>query len=195
MKEATNVEGANIVSNDENMLIRLIYWRNPILSTMVFLTIQISCYLVAIQDYSVVTLLSYLVFVQLLVCLCYVNGTKWWLSFQGKSIPSDQFFSSSNVFVTPEYIHSLVAPTAVLLDDFVHHVIDLCRCVNNTYTISVLCATVLLSIVGRYVSGVAMISLGTCLLFFGGPAMARYGDRLQPVINQLRALGGKRKEE
>jgi len=94
------------------IVVSLVHWRNPVLSMMVFLCIELFCYLVAVQDYTIITLVCYLILVQLIVCLCYVNGTRWWLRFQGKSIPPDQFFSPREPLLDSEKLRFLLEPSS-----------------------------------------------------------------------------------
>ena len=152
---------------------------------MVFLCIELFCYLVAVQDYTIITLVCYLILVQLIVCLCYVNGTRWWLRFQGKSIPPDQFFSPREPLLDSEKLRFLLEPSVAAFNDFVAFCVDICCCVDNTRTITAICVLIVAAGIGKYVSGVVLLALLTLAAFLGPYIYEKNRTKIDAIWNRL----------
>lgn len=151
-----------------NQLFRLIYWVDPLTSGLVLGCILLFCLLTIVQDFSAISLLSYLLVLQIVICFTYVNGIKAWYHFQGQQLPPDQFYSQIEPLreeATRERILELLRPTAEAMNTMITFSINIMRCSNNGQTIIAALSFLLLGWVARYVSTPCIVAPSAIAIF------------------------------
>uniref|UniRef100_A0A0A9YB67 Reticulon-like protein n=1 Tax=Lygus hesperus TaxID=30085 RepID=A0A0A9YB67_LYGHE len=87
----------------------------------------------SVGRFTAVTLISYLISLQIFICFFYVNTARLWYTFSGNPIPHDQFYSQVDTIrnsLTREHIIELLRPTSEALYYFVGVSLDIVRYVG-----------------------------------------------------------------
>lgn len=156
------------LSLTNNQLFRLIYWVDPLTSGLVLGCVLLFCLLTTVQDFSAITLLSYLIVLQIVICFIYVNSVQAWYRFQGQELPSDQFYSQIEPLrenATRERILELLRPTAEAMNSLITYSINIMRCVDNVWTVTVAICFFALGWVAKHFSSHAILAILSILLF------------------------------
>lgn len=113
-----------------NQFFHLIYWEDKLTTGLLFGCILLFCFLMSIGRFTAVTLICYLVSLQIFICFFYVNGARLWYTFSGDPLPHDQFYSHVDTVrdsLTREQIIDLLRPTSEALHYFASVSLDIVR--------------------------------------------------------------------
>jgi len=142
-----------------------VYWENPALSGLIVGSTLLFAFLTTWGGHSVLTLAAYLCLLQLIVCATYVNGTRIWLSFQGKAPAFNAQNTEVPPIITRERLIEYLGAIADIINAFWAWIINIYRCTNNwdSFVFGVGCLGVALA--GKVFSGVVIVSACIVALF------------------------------
>lgn len=161
---------------------RVFHWRDPVESGLVFAIVSFFYFLITFGEYSVVTLVSYLLLTGLLVSGLYVNGTLLYAAIKNKQpVHPFRHMIGRPISLSVEDAEPYVELVAILFNGFVSQITELYFCTNNVMS---LLFVFVLSIVG----GFGTVFSGPTLLFLvslGFFVWPRLYEEKQSQIDQL----------
>jgi len=160
----------------------ILHWRDPIRTGLLFGIFNFTFFLVTYGEYSVVTLVAYLVLALLVAAFGYANGSILYAKYiQGLSIDNPLSVRWSNSEPIPRYI---VEKHLDSLVNVVNAVLEVSRDVfyANFPILSVKVASIflILSLLGKWFSGLTLIYIDVLILF----AWPRLYEEKQKEIDQ-----------
>jgi len=198
----------------EHKIVGLFLWHDVLTSSIAVCCGLLVVFLIQWGGYSLITLISYIILLQLLICFIFINGTKLFL--QATAAKEQQQTnisntSSNNAIVAPpplstpyissidgddlmsEYNYvsqSLVLEYSGVITDSINSLCNSCveivRCGNNWYTLKVMLMLFLISVVGRLLDGITIIGILWILAFIVPKLYLHHQNVVDDRINQVR---------
>jgi len=142
----------------------LLMWEDVVSSAVAFASGLLVVLLVEVGGYTLLSLVSYALLVQLLVCFIYINGTKLYLSLKGQPVP--QLDDPVIVEMVPrEVISSYITFIHDTLNYFLNELAKVIHCHDNYLTLKVMGGLALLAVFGRLFEGLTLIGIVYFLAF------------------------------
>jgi hypothetical protein len=195
-------EGSSHNSDDVlHRLWELCAWRRrPLVSACVCLSGVLFVLLTTLGDYTILTLASYLVLLQLSVCLAYVNVMRLVGSSSRPTVGGDEDVDVESF----EYVEAhMVRPLCRVLNTALHTALKVTRVHSTVLTFKLCAAAFVCAIIGRLVSGLVLFGI-VWTLAFTVPALyawqrVRIRQALQtaysiPVLNKLLSIVREKQE-
>eukprot|EP00823_Brevimastigomonas_motovehiculus_P006711 TRINITY_DN5616_c0_g1_i1.p1 TRINITY_DN5616_c0_g1~~TRINITY_DN5616_c0_g1_i1.p1 ORF type:complete len:215 (+),score=30.89 TRINITY_DN5616_c0_g1_i1:50-694(+) len=154
--------------------VALLQWENWLHSGVAFSSGFLFLYLLQYGQYTFVTLVSYLILLQLLVCLLYMGGMKLWIRYvQGTPISSVVTQSSSSTasasdkvrYVSSEALVAWSTQAADTINAVVEYTINVFRVRSLSLTLKIMLVVFLVGWFGRYLHSITIYLIIHILMF------------------------------
>jgi len=152
---------------------RILHWRDPVKTGLIFGIFNFFYFLVTFGEYSLVTLVSYLLLALLSVCFVYVNyvvlRASW---FQGKRVenPLREKFKDADFHISRATIDQHAQTLVDLINTTVDKLRDAFYVSNNLYTLKVAGLLYVAAVIGKWFNDSTLLYLAT-LGFFLWPRL------------------------
>jgi len=146
-------------------VIRLVLWEDDIVNSALALgSGLLFVILLKFENYTFISLVSYLVLLQLLVCFFYVNGMRLWIQTQGRTLTSSSD-DGPKEYVTVDSVRSFFVSIVNTLNPLIAFSIFIFRCKDNLKTLKVMGIVVLSALFGRCFDSLTLFGFGYLLAF------------------------------
>jgi hypothetical protein len=145
-------------------IVRLVCWHHPLNSALVLFTAGLAAFLVTSGGYSVLSLVSLLVLLQLLVCFVYMNFARMLYGSQrpvnGRAyMDREHPLHAEYELFSPVAVDALVRPLCRQLNTASRVVVATLRCKSNVHTLLVAGVVAAIAALGQVVSGAFFLFL------------------------------------
>ena len=156
-------------------VVNLCQWVNPLQSALTLLCALLLTFLLH-SGYTVLTLLSYLLILQLLTCFVFVNGSQVILKMKGQkpavgkageksgAATSSAWAVEQVEYVSLNTLQNLLPVVHTSVNGLLNSAMFIIRCGDNTLTLQVVACLAVASLFGRVFDGVTMFGLSFILL-------------------------------
>lgn len=166
-------------------IISLFLWRDPV-SSMLALIIGVLCTaLVQIGQYTVLTIFSYMLLLQMIVCLLYVTSTRILLGKNDQTI-NQSIDEPEYVFVSPDAVIEYAGLIADYVNLIFNHFISAISGKNLKLSFQFMFATFFLAICGRVFDGFTLLGICYVSLFFVPKCYVDHQREADRLIEQLK---------
>jgi len=142
----------------------LLMWEDVVSSAVAFASGLLVVLLVQVGGYTLLSLVSYALLVQLLVCFIYINGIKLYMSMKGQPVPQMDDPVVVEV-VSREVIDSYITFLHDTINQFINSLAKVIHCRDNYLTLKVMGGLALLAVFGRLFEGLTLIGIGHFFAF------------------------------
>jgi len=153
-------------------VMRLILWEDdPTNSAIALGSGLLFVFLLEYADYTFVSLVSYLIMLQLAICFLYVNGMKLYLrrqtseSTKADSVSTSGSSNENKEYLTSESVRQYFEQIANTLNPIIHFGVTVMKCKDNALTLKVMGVVFLVAFFGSCFSGSTLFFLAYLSLF------------------------------
>lgn len=166
-----------------NQLIDIILWKNHKHSLIVLSSCTITLYLIIIHNYTLFSLVSQLLLLQLILCTVYYNVYQL---YNNNNIYMNNHINTDTIhqFVTIQTVQPYMEITVELINAFINSIYNLYTIQSNTRTIQSMLVLLLFSVIGRYMDGMTVLCVIVLYLFTVPKLYITYQDAIDSRLNR-----------
>ncbi len=129
------------------------------------------------------TLAAYLILLQLVVCATYVNGTNIWLRFQG-SVPleASPMYDANRPLISKDKVNDIVVAVVYVINASANAFTSAIRCTDPWQSFLFGLGCLLAALLGKAVSGVALLGLATIAVMTIPKLYQTHKDRFDQAL-------------